>query len=387
MATSTGAPRTQVTATRFLVICPTAPGRLDGVADYACWLAASLAPHAPASLVGLARPTPPPGAAEGLPEVPRVALGSWRELWRRRREEPFGDSVPILQWVPQLYLGSREFSWLLLWLRHCRARGRPVVVTVHELAIPVGRSLRRAGARLAMEFALVALGVLATHLVATYGLTERRLRRRLRWKRRAIAKVPVGSNIPVALVADTPVEKNDKVVCTIFGQPEAMSAAIVARLGRQASHDQLRLRWLGRSSEAIAAFLRDRCGLPDGAFEVAAARPSPDVSRCLAASDLLLAPLVDGVSTRRTTVIAGLAHGLPIVGTDGPCTDDVWRRSGACLLTPGGDAESFVRNVALVASDAQRRAEMRRAARALFEAHFTWERIAGAYLAHLSRVA
>ena len=50
-------------------------------------------------------------------------------------------------------------------------------------------------------------------------------------------------------------------------------------------------------------------------------RPGPqdaaDLARLLAASDLFLAPYSDGVSTRRTTLMAALQHGLCVVTTEG----------------------------------------------------------------------
>jgi hypothetical protein len=143
----------------FLVICPTAPGRLDGVADYACWLTAHLSAHAPAYLVGLRdEDAATSGASPGVPDVRRVTVSSWRELWARRREAPFSQGAALLQYVPQLYLKSFEFAWLVLWLTSLRVAGRPVAVTVHEYAVPVSGAR---AARLAMAFVIVVIGSLA----------------------------------------------------------------------------------------------------------------------------------------------------------------------------------------------------------------------------------
>ena len=369
----------------FLVICPTAPGRLDGVADYACWLTAHLSAHAPAYLVGLRDDDAATAAgAPGVPDVRRVTVSSWRELWAKRREAPFSQGAALLQYVPQLYLRSFEFAWLVLWLARLRVRGRPVAVTVHEYAVPAAGSFKRAVARLAMMFVILIIGSLATNIVVTFELTRRRLGRLLFWKTHRIAVVPVGSNIPSPTSALP--HEGDAVTCAIFGQPEAMHAPLVCAVGAWLTRagGRVRVRWIGRSKPAIQAFLREHCGQPAESFEIAAGRAPEEVSALLAASDLCLAPIVDGVSSRRTTVVAALAHGLPIIGTDGICTDDVFRQSDACLLSPAGDADAFVRNVDLVAGDAARRARMSRAALALYDDHFTWDRIARAYLAQLS---
>ena len=43
----------------------------------------------------------------------------------------------------------------------------------------------------------------------------------------------------------------------------------------------------------------------------------------LRASDMLLLPFSDGASTRRTTLMAGLSHALPVVGLQRTETDRV----------------------------------------------------------------
>lgn len=370
----------------FLVICPTAPGRCDGVADYACWLTAHLAAQGSACLVGRRDAAMPADAinAAGFPAVRRVTVLNWRELWAKRREPPFAQGAALLQYVPQLYLPALDFAWLLLWLIRLRVRGRRVVVTVHEYAVPASGSLKRAVARLLLNLLMVFLGGLASHLVVTFDLTRRRLRRLLFWKARRIVVVPVGSNIPAMAVR--PQAARGAVVCTIFGQPEAMSARLVAAIGawRREARDRVEIRWIARSRAAVQTFLRERCGLGADAFDVAERQTAAGISRLLASSDLCLAPIADGVSTRRTTVMAALAHALPIVGTDGICTDDVLRQADACRLSAAEDGGALVRNLEALVTDADRRRRMSRAARTLFEERFTWDRIAGAYVAHLS---
>src|SRR5439155_20443444 len=62
--------------------------------------------------------------------------------------------------------------------------------------------------------------------------------------------------------------------------------------------------------------------------------PAEDVATHLAACDLLLQPFPDGVSSRRTSLMSGLALGLPIVTTEGILTEPLWRSSGAVQIAP-----------------------------------------------------
>jgi hypothetical protein len=261
-----------------------------------------------------------------------------------------------------------------------------VTLTVHEHAVPGTGSLRRAAARTLMLAATIVLGGLASRIFVTFELPRRRVQRLLFWKAARIAVVPVGSNIPAV---DRPGQKSppgDTLIGTIFGQPEAMSAALVAAAAAwlRTGRTRLRLRWIGRSRTAIETFLREQCGVSTDMVDVIDRQPSRVVAELLSSSDICLAPIVDGVSTRRTTVMAALAAGLPIVGTDGPCTDTVLRQAEGCRLSPPADGEAFVRNLASIVADAERRRGMGHSSRALFEHHFTWERIARAYLAHMA---
>jgi glycosyltransferase involved in cell wall biosynthesis len=123
-------------------------------------------------------------------------------------------------------------------------------------------------------------------------------------------------------------------------------------------------------------------GLPQAALEVAAGLDAAAVSRALAGASMGFAPILDGVSTRRTTVAALLQHGLPVAGSDGRTTDPLLRDSGAFALVPASDAAAADAAAAIDAllSDSARRARMAGQARALFEAHLSWPRIADQYL-------
>jgi len=62
-----------------------------------------------------------------------------------------------------------------------------------------------------------------------------------------------------------------------------------------------------------------------------------DVSVNLQACDVVVQPYPDGVTTRRTSVMAALANGCAVVTCDGPLTESVWRDSGCvCLASSVG---------------------------------------------------
>ncbi|MHB0878115.1 MAG: glycosyltransferase family 4 protein [Anaerolineae bacterium] len=103
--------------------------------------------------------------------------------------------------------------------------------------------------------------------------------------------------------------------------------------------------------------------------------PRAEVSQVLYASDMCVLPYRDGASFRRGSLMAALAHGMPIVTTR-PALPIAGLSDGATvLLVPRGDVAALAEAVAVLADDAGRRAELGRRARALADA-FAWSAIA-----------
>src|SRR5262249_61234455 len=69
---------------------------------------------------------------------------------------------------------------------------------------------------------------------------------------------------------------------------------------------------------------------------------APRVAAALRACDVLLQPSPDGITTRRTSAMAGIANGVPTVTTAGVLTEPVWAETGAVAMAPAGDAAAFV---------------------------------------------
>jgi glycosyltransferase involved in cell wall biosynthesis len=102
------------------------------------------------------------------------------------------------------------------------------------------------------------------------------------------------------------------------------------------------------------------------------------LGRRLATADIFLAPFVDGVSTRRTTLMAALQHGIAVVGTDGPWTDSILKQSsGALRLTPVSRPVLFSQAVVSLARDRQGRVAIGNAGRSLYLNSFDWPILAG----------
>jgi len=105
-----------------------------------------------------------------------------------------------------------------------------------------------------------------------------------------------------------------------------------------------------------------------------------EMSRHLAAADLAVLPFDDGASLRRTTLIAALAHGLPVLscGATAP--------AGGIEVVPAADSEALAASIARLAADPARRAALAGAAR-VAGAAFSWREVAAGTARVLESVA
>jgi glycosyltransferase involved in cell wall biosynthesis len=100
-----------------------------------------------------------------------------------------------------------------------------------------------------------------------------------------------------------------------------------------------------------------------------------DAAEHLAACDLLIQPYVDGVSSRRTSAMAGLALGLPTLTMTGPLTEPIWAQSRAVELAPSLDALAAA--VGPLLANEKERLRLALAAKVFYQEYFQIDRAIG----------
>jgi glycosyltransferase involved in cell wall biosynthesis len=95
-----------------------------------------------------------------------------------------------------------------------------------------------------------------------------------------------------------------------------------------------------------------------------------DLSRHVAACDVMLQPYPDGVTSRRTSVMAALSHGRPVVTTVGWLSESFWSGGGAVVTVPVEDPGALVSATSRLLSDPARMAELSAHARRLYAERF-----------------
>lgn len=158
-----------------------------------------------------------------------------------------------------------------------------------------------------------------------------------------------------------------------FGQSiTPMLAAILPPiLSRQVDCSAL---LVGRGGEPFAQRLMADHPTLQGRVTATGAVPAQHAADCLAACDVLVQPFPDGITARRSSLMAGLALGRAIVTSAGPLTEPFWRDQGAVIVARSNE-EIVCHALKLLSSLTERQALGMRAAQA-YRQSFAIERAA-----------
>ncbi|HJU27591.1 MAG TPA: glycosyltransferase family 4 protein [Candidatus Binataceae bacterium] len=341
------------------------PPQSGGVADYTRIVAKGLAARGEDVHVWTG-PTDDPGCGDAGVAVHRlpdqfgpIGLARLNAGIARAR-----DSRILIQYVPH------AFGWRAMNIPFCAwvaAQGRAeLAVTFHEVAFPVfrGQSLRR-NALGAVNRVMARLVVRAAKTIfVTASAWEKLLHGKVGRPRR-IVWTPVPSNIrridderAVASVRRRYANQGSFLVSHFaWAETPWISGVMSAMIGDLLrARDDLTFMLMGRGSgDMYRAVVKDDSSIRRRVAATGELTPR-DLSCHLSACDLVVQPYPDGISGRRTTTMAALAHGLPVLSTEGCHTESIWRESGAVSLVPDANAcELADRASRLLDSAAERR--------------------------------
>jgi glycosyltransferase involved in cell wall biosynthesis len=369
---------------RVAILCPWVPPERSAVTQYVLQLAAGLSERAAVHVVWMGAGEDVPGAARtwriearGLRALPEV-LATLTEI---------GADRVVLQYSPYLWSASGfDLAGPLLCLA-LRARGLAADVMWHELWIPVIPRPVALLRRLAQRIGAGVIGRASRRSIVT---SRERLSElgEVAGRGARLAFVPMCSLVPVAPLAEGEREAvrrelglaADELALILFGfdhdsRPTSGLVAMHRALADAGVRSRLVVIGTARVPEADAAM--DRWILYLGF------KPAREVSRLMTAGDVFLAPFVDGVSTRRTSVAAALAHGLPVVTTTGEHTDAAVFHDGVMALSRPGDDGAFAASVVELARSPARRRSLAEAGASLFERELSWPRhLSGVWEVH-----
>jgi glycosyltransferase involved in cell wall biosynthesis len=152
---------------------------------------------------------------------------------------------------------------------------------------------------------------------------------------------------------------------------ELLEAAVTALLHRGTGTV---VRLLGAGGERFRARLVARDPALAGRLEAPGTLAPTALSAAIAGCDLMLQPFPDGVSSRRTSAMAAIAHGVALATTVGRLSEPLWEESGAVALAPADDPGALTATTARLLEDRAERCRLAAAGEALSRRCFALER-------------
>jgi glycosyltransferase involved in cell wall biosynthesis len=200
--------------------------------------------------------------------------------------------------------------------------------------------------------------------------------------------IPVGANLPISSVIVTGNRDHTAPTIGVFsitgGEGGAHETEVILAAVRHASQTlgRLHLSVFGRHAELREADLRS--GLKDLPVELSVEGVvAPDrVVQKLSACDVLLF-VRGGISSRRSSAIAGIACGLPVIAYAGSETAPPITDAGV-VLVPAEHPFQLHTSLVRVLSDVDYRSDLAARSRATFQAHFAWPSIASRFASLIS---
>lgn len=308
----------------------------------------------------------------GLPD--RFGNRSRQVLEQEWRAAP---GTVLLQYVPNA-LGAHGMNVSFCWWLHTMGRRMDVRVMFHEPYFYFSWS-PAGNARAAAQRLMAMLLVRASRVVYLSTKTWERYLRPLAPASTRTIVLTVPSTIPRACSGETVAQWRARFSPSggievvghfgTYGEHVGRELERVVPLlldSRPAAHFVC----IGRGGEPFAARLRDRHARVSSRIHATGALPPSDLAAVLRACDVVVQPYPDGITTRRTSVMASLANAVPTVSTTGALTERIWTDSHAVALAPAADPRMVAAAVVDLLQDATARRALGEAGRRMYDAHF-----------------
>jgi glycosyltransferase involved in cell wall biosynthesis len=361
------------------LVTPEFPPRVGGVSDYAQLIARGLAEAGDEVHVWC----PPGGKSETSDRfLVHAELGGLRRADLDRLDgllDRFASPGRLLvQWVPHGY-GHRAMNLTFcLWLWRRSRRGDEIDLMVHEpyLAFWDG-TWRQSAAAIVHRVMTIVLLRAAKRVWVAIPSWERAWRPYTLGRQVPFGWLPIPSSLDepdaeaVGLVRKR-LAADDRPLVGHFGTYGALVSDLLFALLPAVLEQPVtpRVLLIGSGSEQFrTTFLKEQPQHETAIYATGSLSPA-DLSAHVAACDFLVQPYPDGISSRRTTAMAGLRLGVPIVTTRGRLTEPLWDDTHAVKLSDVRDASALARQVQDLLQRPEERGHLARTGRELYERTF-----------------
>lgn len=205
--------------------------------------------------------------------------------------------------------------------------------------------------------------------------------------------LPIPANLPAELLGSAwtrpiPDDKERPVAIGHFGTFGGPVRRLLLETCRHllARKESYRLILLGRGSHRFREELVGLYPATSQTIESADDVSSLELVQWMRQCDLAMQPYPDGISTRRTTAMAWLALGIPLVTNLGNLSEPIWSQLQPVEYVSGPEPEILATAVQRLWGNPERLADLREKSRAVYDAYFSLEntvrRLRGASVLH-----
>jgi len=373
---------------KIIIISPAFPPDRDGVGDYTSVLADGLSERNDVMVITSER--------KGLSSDEKGKI----EIIRKVRNwggydvfnilslcKSFSPDMVIIQYVSFLY-GRGGINLIFPLISIILRMYYKVLTMIHEPFVSFEYSIKQSLMSLVQKGMLFFIVMGSDKIAVSILAWNRMLKKYFFWRKKDFVWIPVSSNIRIA--SEFPVVKRlngfgrkpllvffgslhfSKMIDFVFDSLDALikkgyDAGLIVIGHKEDS--------LLPSITNIPSYIKERV-LYTGYCS------NEEASKYLSMSDMFLLPLIDGVSSRRTTVMAALKHGVPVVTTSGFLTDEIFLRESFTVLSPSNNKESFLKNVERLAEDESLRKSIGKKGRDAYNKYFSEKLMVDRYIDH-----
>ena len=360
------------------ILTPEYPPQTGGVADYTHQIATELSRRGETVHVwgpgGSARQT---GSAFAVHQD----LGQFRPADLRRVDTLLAEFPSprrlVVQWVPHGY-GQRAMNLpFCFWVWRRSVAGDAIDLIVHEPFVTFSGGFRQRAVAIVQRAMTLMLLSAARRVWVTTRAWGPLLEPYLSGRCSAIEWLPVPSSLQCAdavAVSAARARYATSGECLVghFGTHGSLITPLLADAipSIAAANPSARFVLIGSGSEQFrSALVSAHTGLTSR-VSATGRLDAGDLAAHVTACDVLLQPYPDGVTSRRTTAMAGLFAHVPVVTTRRKLTERFWQDGLPMRLANVGDTNALVRHVVQLLADPVERQRQADAGRAFYDRWF-----------------
>jgi len=259
----------------------------------------------------------------------------------------------FVQWVPHGYGYKSLNIWFCFWIWKRAKVDRDIVdLMIHEPFLGfTKKSWRQNFAALTHRIMMVLLLNAADHVLISVPAWEKLLMPYALGKKVPFKWLPIPSGIPVYNLNREKIALlkkkylgNSVFLIGHFGTYGGFISELLIRIIPKLTHHcpDRKFLFLGKNSDKFCEQLLQ--AYPDLKSQIYSTGmlDQQSLSEHIQACDIFIQPYPDGVSSRRTSIMTLLAHGLPVVTTKGFLTEPLWVKSNAIFLSNNIDNDKVV---------------------------------------------